>query len=204
MFKSLQFSHINFNNQPKFFCILFTAGCNFDCLWCHNRILVEKDKIKTIPDLKEKDIKKLLLSKKNKIDGVNITGGEPTLWGSRLLKFMKWCKENGFLVRLNTNGYLPDVLKTYIDANVLDFIAMDIKNSFEKYGMTVNKTNLDINRIKKSAELIKSSKIPYQFQTTLVPNLHTREDIEKIEEFLKEEVFIQNYNVFCNFSYISI
>ncbi len=169
---------------------LFTGGCNFNCLWCHNRILVEKESLSNLPTISEEEIKSFLISRKGKIEGVCITGGEPTLWRDKLSLFMKWCKENGFLVKLDTNGYLPDVLKNYIDNKLVDFIAMDIKNTFEKYSQTVNVTDLDIERIKTSIEIIKNSGLPYQFRTTLVPNLVNRKEIE---EFFGEGIEFQEY-----------
>ncbi len=178
---------------------LFTGGCNFNCQWCHNRILVEKDSLKKIPDILEEEIKNFLLSRKGKIEGVCITGGEPTLWGEKLAHFIKWCIENGFLVKLDTNGYLPDILESYIKRGLLDFIAMDIKNTFEKYSQTVGLPSLDIERIKKSISLIKTSGIKYQFRTTLVPKIVNKEEMEEMEDLLGEKIIFQEY-VETNFS----
>ncbi|MGC8770654.1 MAG: anaerobic ribonucleoside-triphosphate reductase activating protein [Brevinematia bacterium] len=169
---------------------LFTGGCNFNCFWCHNRSLVEKDKLSLLPNIPEEDIQSFLLSRKGKIEGVCITGGEPTIWGERLAKFMKWCKDNGFLVKLDTNGYNPDVLLFYLSKGLLDYIAMDIKNTFDKYPETVGVKNLDISRIKKSIEIIKNSGIAHQFRTTVVTNLVEK---DKLEEIIGEKIVFQEY-----------
>ncbi len=169
---------------------LFTGGCNFNCFWCHNRSLVEKDKLSLLPDIPEKDIQSFLLSRKGKIEGVCITGGEPTIWGKRLGEFIKWCKDNGFLVKLDTNGYNPDVLLFYLSKGLLDYIAMDIKNTFDKYPETVGVKNLDISRIKKSIEIIKNSGIAHQFRTTVVTNLVEK---DKLEEIIGEKIVFQEY-----------
>ncbi|MGC8764872.1 MAG: anaerobic ribonucleoside-triphosphate reductase activating protein [Brevinematia bacterium] len=169
---------------------LFTGGCNFNCQWCHNRPLVEKERLKLLPDIFEEEIKAFLTHRKGKIEGVCITGGEPTIWGERLADFMKWCKENELLVKLDTNGYLPEVLESYIKRGLVDFIAMDIKNNFDKYPMTVNVLNLNIERIKRSIEIIKTSGVKYQFRTTLIPGLVSKEEIEKS---FSEKIYFQQY-----------
>ncbi|MEJ5284309.1 MAG: anaerobic ribonucleoside-triphosphate reductase activating protein [Brevinematales bacterium] len=169
---------------------LFTGGCNFNCFWCHNRSLVEKEKLSILPDIPEENIQSFLLSRKGKIEGVCITGGEPTIWGERLAKFMKWCKDNDFLVKLDTNGYNPDVLLSYLSKGLLDYIAMDIKNTFDKYPDTVGIKNLDIERIKKSIEIIKNSGIAHQFRTTVVTNLVEK---DKLEEIVGEKIVFQEY-----------
>lgn len=169
---------------------LFTGGCNFNCFWCHNRSLVEREKLSLLPDIPEIDIQNFLLSRKGKIEGVCITGGEPTIWGERLAEFMKWCKDNGFLVKLDTNGYNPDILLSYLSKGLLDYIAMDIKNTFDKYPETVGIKNLDIERIKKSIEIIKNSGIAHQFRTTVVTNLVEK---DKLEEIIGEKIIFQEY-----------
>lgn len=189
MFKGIQkVSLIDFPNHIA--TTLFTGGCNFNCFWCHNRSLVEPEKLALLPDISEDDIKSFLLSRKGKIEGVCITGGEPTIWGERLANFMQWCKSHNFLVKLDTNGYNPDILESYIKRNLLDFIAMDIKNTFDKYAETVGVKALKIERIKKSIEIIKNSGLEYQFRTTVVPNLVSK---EKITEFFGNHIKLQEY-----------
>ena len=146
-------------------------------------------RIKEIP---ESEIKDFLLERKGKIEGVCITGGEPTIWGERLADFLNWCKKNGFLVKLDTNGYLPEVLQDYIEKKLLDFIAMDIKNTFEKYSLTCG-VEIDIKKIKDSIKIIKESGIKHQFRTTLVPELVSAEEMKSMEEFIGEKLVFQEF-----------
>ncbi len=188
MFKGIQkVSIIDYPNHIV--TTLFTGGCNFNCFWCHNRSLVESEKLSRLPQISEEEIKSFLISRKGKIEGVCITG-EPTIWGERLATFMEWCKDNDFLVKLDTNGYNPDTLFSYIERKIVDFIAMDIKNTFDKYPETVGLENLDIKRIKRSIEIIKNSGIKHQFRTTVIPNLV---EIDKIESIVGEKLVFQEY-----------
>ncbi len=128
------------------------------------------------------------------LDGVCITGGEPTLQPD-LEEFIKKVKEFGFLVKLDTNGYKPDLLERLIDSGLLDYVAMDIKNSGESYGKTVGCKDFDITPILDSVEILKNGKVPFEFRTTLVKELHTESDILKIAEWLKgdSKYFLQNF-----------
>ena len=148
--------------------LLFLAGCNFRC-----------DKLK---DIKEEDILIYLQSRKKWIDGVVFTGGEPLLYD--LKEFIVKIKKLGFLIKIDTNGYNPKALKELIDNNLVDYIAIDIKNCLEKYEDTV-RVKVDINKIKESIELVKNFK-SYEFRMTALPLLHTEKDFEKIGELLKD------------------
>ncbi len=192
MFRGIQKTSL-IDYPPYISSTLFTGGCNFRCPWCHNWDLVLPELYEKLPVIKEDEVKDYLVSKKGKIQGVCVTGGEPTLWGERLAGFFDWCRKNGFLTKLDTNGYLPDVLKGYIDRNLLDFIAMDIKNTFPKYKKTTGMTELDIKRIKKSIKIIQDSGVRHQFRTTLVPGLVEENEIKIIEEDLEEEILFQEY-----------
>ncbi len=172
---------------------LFTGGCNFRCSWCHNWSLVEPALFEKSPDIPEDYIKSFLLSRKGKIRGVCVSGGEPTLWQDQLRKFFGWCKSNGFLVKLDTNGYKPEVIKSFIDENLIDFIAMDIKNLYDKYPETVGVKVFDVSKIKKSIEIIKNSKVSHQFRTTIVPNLVNPEDIKELSLRIGESIITQEY-----------
>ena len=172
---------------------LFTGGCNFRCSWCHNLSLVDPLLIEKSPDIPEEYIKSYLLSRKDKIRGVCISGGEPTLWLDKLRVFLKWCKSNSFLVKLDTNGYLPEKLENLLKENLLDFVAMDIKNSFDKYPETVGLEPFDESRIKRSIEIIRKSGISHQFRTTAVPDLVNLKDIEEFSFHIKENIIIQEY-----------
>jgi pyruvate formate lyase activating enzyme len=162
---------------------VFTVGCNFRCPFCHNPELVFPDFGGATGSISEKEFFDFLKIRQEKIDGVCITGGEPTIQKD-ILEFMKKIKELGFLVKLDTNGSRPDVLKKALDQNLVDFVAMDIKNCLEKYNLT-NGTETDLERIKLSVEMIKNSRKEYEFRTTVVPGLHTKEDFDRIGEWLK-------------------
>ncbi|MBQ9134799.1 MAG: anaerobic ribonucleoside-triphosphate reductase activating protein, partial [Lachnospiraceae bacterium] len=132
--------------------------------------------------------------RKNVLTGVCITGGEPTLQPD-LPDFIRRVKELGYLVKLDTNGYRPEVLKSLLEEKLLDYVAMDIKNSKDKYDMTVGKESPDIARIEESVELLKGGNIPYEFRTTVVRELHTEADFEAIGEWIQgtENYFLQSY-----------
>lgn len=171
---------------------VFLIGCNFRCGFCHNPELVNWKGEQA--EITEKEFFEFLKEKQDLIDGVCITGGEPTIYPD-LINFIKKIRSMGFLIKLDTNGSNPEVLKKLFAEKLLDFIAMDIKTSvdvevqnpkskFQKYNKATG-VNVDINKIKKSVELIKNSGIDYEFRTTVVPGLVEKEDIEKISEWLK-------------------
>jgi len=162
---------------------VFTVGCNFRCPFCHNPELVFSDLSGSTGSISEKEFFSFLKKRQEKIDGVCITGGEPTIQKD-ILNFIKRIKELGFLVKLDTNGSRPDVLKKALDKNLVDFIAMDIKNCLEKYNQT-NGAETDLEKIKLSVEMIKNSRKDYEFRTTVVPSLHTEKDFDRIGVWLK-------------------
>ncbi len=172
---------------------LFTGGCNFRCSWCHNWDLVNYDSYSTIPVIEEEDVETYLLSIKGKIEGVCVSGGEPTLWGERLAVFLNWCRKKDMLTKLDTNGYLPDVLEGYFDKNLLTFVAMDIKNIFDRYGETVGMVSIDMGKIKRSIDMIRTSGVPHQFRTTLVPDLVFEDEIKKVSAEIGEVIVFQEY-----------
>lgn len=172
---------------------VFTGNCNFRCPWCHNKD-ISYIKPDSFPDISESDIIEFMKSRIGKLHGLCITGGEPTIWGEHLLIFMKNIKDMGFLVKLDTNGTNPDLIVTAYKRNILDYVAMDIKNIFEKYPETVGLKSLDLTPIKKSIEIIKKY-FPenHQFRITLVPDLVFEEDIHKMEEIINDSITIQPY-----------
>lgn len=160
--------------------IVFTAGCSFRCGFCYNKKLADDD-----PELKEIDSNEIfnhLDKRKRLIDGVVITGGEPTLYND-LPEFIKKIKEKGLLVKLDTNGTNPLMLKKLIDDKLIDYIAMDIKNSPDKYLLTTNR-KVDMNKINETIKLIMNSSIAYEFRTTVI-SLITKDDFIKIGNWLK-------------------
>jgi pyruvate formate lyase activating enzyme len=162
---------------------VFTVGCNFRCPFCHNPELVFPDFGGATGSFSENDFFNFLKKRQGKLEGVCITGGEPTIQKD-LLAFMAKIKKMNYLVKLDTNGSRPDVLKQALDKNLVDFVAMDIKNCLDKYSRT-NGVETDLDRIKLSVELIKNSRKKYEFRTTVVPSLHTEEDFDKIGIWLK-------------------
>ncbi len=192
MFKGIRRSSLI--DFPGLVCAtLFTGGCNFDCPWCHNRELVDPHLLNSMQDIPEDMIREFLVSRRGKLQGVCVTGGEPTLWGRKLGEFFTWCKDTGLQTKLDTNGYLPDTLAEYLDARVLDFVAMDLKNIFPKYSETANLPDLDLSRIKRSVELIRKSGVPHQFRTTVVPGLVVESEVREFFSDLGEAVVFQEY-----------
>ncbi len=171
-------------------CTLFTPGCNMRCPFCHNTPLVTGT---AEEHYDEEEIFSYLKKRQGLLDGVAVTGGEPLLQKD-IIPFIKRIKELGFAVKLDTNGSEPEKLRELIDGKLVDFIAMDIKNSKEKYSLTSG-CEVDYSKILKSIELIKSSLIPHEFRTTVVRELHEREDIEKIARLLgrNEKYYLQQF-----------
>jgi pyruvate formate lyase activating enzyme len=171
---------------------VFTVGCSFRCPFCHNPELVTEIKPLNYGD-QEKEFFAHLKKRVGKLQGVCITGGEPTIQPD-LIDFIKKVKKMGFLVKLDSNGSRPDVLKKILDAKLVDFVAMDIKNSLEKYSQTVG-TKADADRIQLSIDLIRNSRLPHEFRTTVVPGIHTEKDFEKIGKWLQGEpkYYLQKY-----------
>lgn len=166
--------------------IIFTQGCNFRCHFCYNPKLVVPQSTKTQKDhsnLNESGLFEFLRSRKNKLDAVVITGGEPTLHQD-LPEFIRKIKDLGFLVKLDTNGTNPDRLKILIDEKLIDYIAMDIKAPLEKYEQAVG-VKVSLDKLKKSIIMIKNSGLPYEFRSTIMPALHNLEDIALMGEIIK-------------------
>jgi len=171
---------------------VFVGGCDFRCPFCYNKSLViQSDKLPSIP---LEEVYEFLEKRQGALEGVCVTGGEP-LTQDDLCDFIYNVKLMGYKVKLDTNGYDPTHLNHIIRNNLVDYIAMDIKNSKENYAKTAGLTSFDMNRIKLSAELLMGSDIKYEFRTTLVKQLHTSEDIEEIGRWLRgaKAYFLQSY-----------
>lgn len=166
----------------KMACTVFTGGCDFRCPFCHNASLVEG--VKDCPILPEEEFFSFLEKRKGILQGVCITGGEPTLQPD-LKNFIICIKDMGYKVKLDTNGNHPKVLKELVSENLLDYVAMDIKNSPAKYGLTVGIENFDISKVKESIEFLLSDKVDYEFRTTVVKELHNDKDIEEIAYWIQ-------------------
>ena len=160
---------------------IFTGACNFRCPFCHNAGLVLTPSSAEM--YSEEDVFSFLKKRRNVLQGVCITGGEPTLQVD-LPDFILKVKELGYSVKLDTNGYKPEVLEDLLQAGLLDYVAMDIKNSPSKYELTAG-VGLEFQKIQKSVELLKSSKINYEFRTTVIKEFHTLEDLCEIGKWIK-------------------
>lgn len=162
---------------------LFSPGCNFSCPFCHNGEIV-KENIDS-GTISENDVLSFLRKRCGLIEGVCITGGEPTLQKG-LMDFIIKIKALGFLVKLDTNGEKPDILKKLLEKNLLSYVAMDVKNSLSLYGKTIGIPNFDTRNIEKSIEILMSSTIDYEFRTTVVKEFHTKESLNEMAVFLKD------------------
>ena len=173
-------------------CTLFTAGCNFRCPFCHNASLVTH--ISDSEHYSEEFVLDYLSKRKGIIDGVCITGGEPLLHDG-LEDFIKKVKNMDYLVKLDTNGYLPDRLISLVNNGLVDYVAMDIKNSKEKYVLSAGIDSLDITQIEKSVSFLLENHVEYEFRTTVVNELHTLQDIESAAEWISgaQKYFLQSF-----------
>lgn len=171
---------------------IFLKHCNFRCPYCHNKDLVLADNFTS--QFSKEEILSYLKKRVGILEGICITGGEPTL-SKDLIAFIMDIKKLSYKVKLDTNGYMPDVLEDLLKHNLLDYVAMDIKSSPRNYGEAAGIPNIDLFRIKRSVELLQASNILYEFRTTLVKELHTIEDMKQIREWLQgsRAYFLQPY-----------
>lgn len=176
----------------KVACTVFTGGCNFRCPFCHNAPLVVS--VNDAEAFDENEILSFLDSRKGLLDGICITGGEPLLY-PQLPQFMKKVKEAGFLVKLDTNGSFPERLRECIEKGVTDYVAMDIKNSKEKYALTVGIDSYDLSSVEESVKILLSDVVDYEFRTTIVDEYHETQDIVSLCEWIKgaKRYFLQNF-----------
>ncbi len=179
----------------KVSCTLFTHGCNFSCPFCHNpELVIEKWDKSISKEFTEDKILKFLDDRKGKLDAVVVTGGEPLLWDDKLLTFLLKVKEMGYLVKVDTNGAFPEILRNFIEKQIVDYWAMDVKNSEKAYSETAG-VEVEIIKIKESIELIKNSGVDYEFRTTVVPGLHDLQKVEGVGKLVKgsNKLILQNF-----------
>jgi pyruvate formate lyase activating enzyme len=173
-------------------CTVFTLGCNMRCPFCHNALLVTKtEEAEVYP---EEEFFAFLNKRRGILDGVCVTGGEPLLQ-SDAGEFIAKIKALGYKVKLDTNGSFPDRLEEILKSGNVDYVAMDIKNSPEKYAETVGIPGFDVSKIQRSIEIIRSSGIEYEFRTTVVAPLHNGESIAGAAQMVKgsPKYFLQNF-----------
>lgn len=170
---------------------VFTGGCQLDCPFCHNSELIRGP---FDVGIDEEEIFSFLRKRQGLLDGVAITGGEPMLQVD-LESFIRKIKEYGYKVKLDTNGGYPEKLLHFINEGLVDYVAMDVKNSPEKYGLTAGIENLDLTPYRKSIELLLEGRVDYEFRTTVVKDFHTNEDIIKIAKWLKgaKKYYLQSF-----------
>ena len=166
----------------KVACTLFSGGCNFRCPFCQNGNLVQHPEWE--PVIPEEEIFAVLEKRRGVLDGVCVTGGEPTL-DPDLERFVTKIKELGYLVKLDTNGYRPEILKKLVEEKKIDYVAMDIKNAPSRYGETAGVKKIDVMRINESVEFLKSGVVDYEFRTTVVREFHQRSDFESIGKWIR-------------------
>ena len=173
-------------------CTVFTAGCNFRCPFCHNASLVVD--IPKNASIREEEFFLFLEKRIGILDGVCVSGGEPLLQPDIEL-FIKKIKDMGFAVKLDTNGSFPDKLIRLVEQGLVDYVAMDIKNSPESYAITTGLEVLDVEVIRKSVSYLKEGHVPYEFRTTVVKHYHSKESFKEIGKWLQgtEKYFLQKF-----------
>lgn len=159
--------------------IVFTIGCNFRCPYCHNPELVDE----TADEISEQEFFTFLDKRANLLEAVTITGGEPTLHAD-LVSFIKRIKDYGLLIKLDSNGTNPEVLKELIDRKLVDYIAMDIKASLQKYERNIARP-VDIDNVAKSIDLLINNRVDYEFRTTVVKSMLDMDDFKNIGELIR-------------------
>ena len=165
----------------KMACTVFTGGCNFRCPFCHNASLVlAPGQDGTIP---EEEVLALLRRRRGILDGICVTGGEPLLQPD-LADFLRRCRAEGAQIKLDTNGALPDRLQALTAQGLVDFVAMDLKNSRARYGETVGVPGLDLAPVEESVRFLLQGTVPYEFRTTVVRGLHTADDLAAIADWI--------------------
>ncbi|MEG1805868.1 MAG: anaerobic ribonucleoside-triphosphate reductase activating protein [Clostridia bacterium] len=173
-------------------CTVFTGGCNFRCPFCQNASLVLDPESQ--PTTPEEEFFDFLKSRKNILEGVCITGGEPTL-SSDLPEFIAKIKAEGMAVKLDTNGNNFEMLKKLVDEKLVDYVAMDVKNSLPRYAKTIGLETFDTTNIEKSVEFLKTCGIDYEFRTTIAVELQNENAMEKIGQLVDgaSKFFLQRY-----------
>lgn len=165
-------------------CTLFTWGCNFRCPFCHNASLVISKEGNPATQIPLSEIMTSLTSRIGIIEGVCITGGEPTLHKD-LPSIIEQIKRLGFQIKLDTNGSNPDMIQYLIQNRLVDYIAMDIKNSIENYANTIGFDSYDLKDVMTSVDLLLTNQVPYEFRTTIVKELHNEVIIHDIGQWIK-------------------
>ena len=173
-------------------CTVFTGHCNMRCPFCHNGDLVLTPGSQ--PAISEEEFFSFLNKRKNILEGVAITGGEPTIQAD-LPEFIKRIKEFNLEVKLDSNGMRPEILRKLMDENLVDYFAMDIKSSKSGYSYATGIANFDLGPVEESVSLLMENRVPYEFRTTVLKPFHNTEVFEEIAEWIKDcsQYYLQNY-----------
>ena len=162
--------------------IIFTAGCNMNCPFCHNSELITLPKSGAID---EGEVLNHLEKRRSALEGIVITGGECTLQKD-LLDFCKKVKSLGYQIKIDTNGTFPDVLKNLVSEKLIDYVAMDIKNSKMKYALTCGTDNIALDKIQESIDFLMEKNVEYEFRTTVISQYHNIQDMKEIGKWIKD------------------
>jgi len=176
----------------KVACTIFLGNCNFRCPFCHNAGLVlSADKE---PTIEEEEVLAVLKKRQGILDGVCITGGEPTL-NADLVELIEKIKQLGYAVKLDTNGYRPKVLKGLVQEGLIDYVAMDIKNSLPRYPETVGVSDFHPEKIQESVDFLMNGSLDYEFRTTVTRELHSKKELIEIGKWLQgcSRYYLQQY-----------
>ncbi|MBR2870877.1 MAG: anaerobic ribonucleoside-triphosphate reductase activating protein [Clostridia bacterium] len=176
----------------KVACTLFTGNCNFRCGFCHNSPLVLDYKF--LPEIDESEVFAYLSKRKGILEGVCISGGEPTL-EKDLPLFIEKVKNLGYAVKLDSNGTNPELIKSLFENGLIDYLAMDIKNNKEDYAKIIGFDKYDTKKVEKSVDFLLNGKFPYEFRTTLINEFHKKENVALIGEWIKgaDKYFLQKF-----------
>ena len=173
-------------------CIIWTRGCNFRCPFCQNSELIRMTKDEG--NIKEEDVLSYLEKRKGILDGIVISGGEPTMQKG-LYEFIKKVKTIGLNVKLDTNGFNPKILKKLIDDNLLDYVAVDIKNDLDHYDKICGLNKITLDNLLETIKILENSHILYEFRTTVMKNYHNEQRIENILSLIGKNAnyYLQNF-----------
>lgn len=181
-------SLVDYPGKPAF--VLFLGGCNFRCPYCHNNGIVQKEGNEYSLDY----VLSLIQTRVHFLNGIVVTGGEPTIYGEKLISLLEKIRILPLSIKLDTNGSNPKLLKEILKKKLVDYVAMDLKNSFEKYETTTG-VPVQKKKIIESIQLLENSDVAYEFRMTINKSMHTEEDIEKVKSYLKypDKLFLQPY-----------
>lgn len=174
-------------------CTVFTAGCNFRCPFCHNAMLVLPEQIDN-ECLTDDEVFGFLKKRRGVLDGVAVTGGEPLLHAD-MPEFLARVKEMGYKIKLDTNGSNPELLSEIVKNKLVDRVAMDIKNAPEEYARTIGLESFDIAPVERSKEMLLRGDIDYEFRTTVVKGIHTKESLIGAAKWIEgaKEYYLQQF-----------